>query len=146
MKINRDLQTSPKLNRQTHSSARKGHPVFSELIQDGQAKLRTETLKSLFAAIEQQGEHVGRSHTFQDFLQFKKQVQQFVKEAVGIGLHLRQSRDWRGRGDTRTFRTVEEIDNKLMEMAKGLLEEEKQAVDLLNKIGEIKGLLINLYR
>ena len=48
-------------------------------------------------------------------------------------------------GEGRRLKIVETIDEKLIELAEDLLNEEKTSVDLLAKIGEIKGLLINLY-
>ena len=43
------------------------------------------------------------------------------------------------------MKLIETIDEKMIELAEALLDEEKTSVDLLAKIGEIKGLLINLY-
>jgi uncharacterized protein YaaR (DUF327 family) len=41
---------------------------------------------------------------------------------------------------------VERINDQLGEMAEHFFDEKKQAVELLAKIGEIQGLLVNLYR
>ena len=40
---------------------------------------------------------------------------------------------------------MRQIDAKLVELADDLLNEEKSSVDLLARVGEIKGLLINIY-
>jgi len=40
---------------------------------------------------------------------------------------------------------VKEIDQQLITLTEAVVEQEKPSIDLLDKIGEIKGLLINLY-
>jgi uncharacterized protein YaaR (DUF327 family) len=124
----------------------KGTDPFAAIVGDQQAKLHVTTLDRLFADIEKQSERLLKSQTFEDFRLFKKQVKQFVKEAVSFGLELKRSYNWHHHGGAKTLKRVEEIDRKLVEMADTLLNKEKKAVGLLDQIGEIKGLLINLYR
>lgn len=40
---------------------------------------------------------------------------------------------------------MKEIDDKLIQLTEEMMDQEKPAIDLLERIGEIKGLLINLY-
>lgn len=40
---------------------------------------------------------------------------------------------------------VKEVDEKLLELTEVMMNQEKKAVNILGLIGEIKGLLINLY-
>ena len=58
---------------------------------------------------------------------------------------LKQSHTWNRFGEGRKLKIVETIDEKLVELAEEILNREKSSIDLLDKIGEIKGLLINLY-
>ena len=58
---------------------------------------------------------------------------------------LKQSHTWNRFGEGRKLKIVETIDEKLVELAEEILNQEKSSIDLLDKIGEIKGLLINLY-
>ncbi|HET7521855.1 MAG TPA: YaaR family protein [Bacillales bacterium] len=120
--------------------------AFSELFRAGQAKLHTKALEGLFEEIERQAERLWLGRTFSEFLRFKQLVQQFVKEAVGSGLELRHARQWHGSGGAKTLTLVKKVDSKLTEMAELLINKQERTVDLLSTIGEIKGLLINLYR
>lgn len=42
-------------------------------------------------------------------------------------------------------KTVEEMDEKVMELTEEVVDQEKSTVDLLRTIDEIKGLLVNVY-
>ncbi|MDX1772462.1 MAG: YaaR family protein, partial [Planococcaceae bacterium] len=66
-------------------------------------------------------------------------------EAVDYGMGLKQSHTWNRFGEGRRLKIIETIDEKLVELAQEILVQEKESIDLLDKIGEIKGLLINLY-
>lgn len=61
------------------------------------------------------------------------------------GMELKQSHTWNRFGEGRRLKIIDTIDARLVELAQDILDEEKEAIDLLDKIGEIKGLLINLY-
>lgn len=124
----------------------KDSTAFSTLVKQGQAQLRKEALDRLFTDIEQQANQVVHSRTMESFLRFKRQVQQFMKEAVNSGFELRQSREWRHGGGSKTLTLVKRIDEKLAEMTEQFLSKGQQGLNLLADIGEIKGLLINLCR
>ena len=72
-------------------------------------------------------------------------MKRFVKEAVEYGLELKQSTSWNEYGQSRQLKTVETIDVRLVELSEEILNKEKSSLEILEMIGEIKGLLINLY-
>ncbi len=72
-------------------------------------------------------------------------VQRFVKEAVNFGMQLKQNKSWNEQGRSRTLKLVKEIDEQLIQVTEAVLSQEKDSISLLDKIGEIKGLLVNLY-
>lgn len=99
----------------------------------------------LLGDITAAGERVARNRTLRELTRFKMLVKRFLQEAVNHGLETKQSHTWNRFGEGRRLKIVETIDNRLVELAEDILNEEKETIDLLDKIGEIKGLLINLY-
>lgn len=146
MKISQDLRTKHESARQSIQTPVKESEDFSGIVKEQAARLKKEGLDRLFSDLQKQAERVVQSRTVGAFLRFKKQVQQFVKEAVSSGLELNQSKDWHRGSGSKTLTTVKKIDGNLTELTDHFLNDQKKSVDLLAKIGEIQGLLINLYR
>lgn len=145
MKISQDLRPVVDKGKRTGKGETKEPSPFAAFVGEHETKLRTEALDHLFSQIEKQGEALIRTQTIHEFRVFKRYVQRFMNEAVQFGLEVKQSYNWHHHGGAKTFKRVDEIDNKLIEMTEVLLKKEHRPVDLLDKIGEIKGLLINLY-
>jgi len=110
-----------------------------------QERLHGEQLTRLLGDISAAGDRLARSRNLREMAKFKMLVKRFLKEAVESGLDVKQSHTWNQYGEGRRLKIVQTIDEKLIELAEALLNEEKNSVELLGKIGEIKGLLINLY-
>lgn len=119
---------------------------FGRMVQKQGQKLHGEQITRLLGDISTAGDRIARSRNLREMAKFKMLVRRFLKEAVETGLELKQSHTWNQHGEGRRLKIVKTIDEKLITLAKDLLDEEKSAVDLLEQIGEIKGLLINLYR
>jgi uncharacterized protein YaaR (DUF327 family) len=58
---------------------------------------------------------------------------------------MKQSRSWDYNGNSRSLKIIEQVDQSLVELADEVVNKESSTIDILAKIGEIKGLLINLY-
>lgn len=145
MKINQELRTqmdgSPK-----HVSPRtNGKQSFDAMVQSQSSKLKETQLNQLMKTITTQGERVARYRSFRDLAKYKRLIKDFVKESVQYGMNLKHSHSWNQHGQTRKLTIVESVDEKLAELTDAVMDQEKRTVDLLGLIGEIKGLLINLY-
>jgi uncharacterized protein len=145
MKINQDIRLNTDKIRSEQKTATNTSLKFNELVQKQDQKMQMGQLQSLLKDIESAGDRLSRSRTFKDLSKYKTLVKKFVKEAVDFGMDLKQSHSWNQYGQGRSLKIVETIDEKLVELTEGVLEKEGQSIDLLGKIGEIKGLLINLY-
>ncbi|OIK08792.1 hypothetical protein SAMN05443252_1136 [Bacillus sp. OV322] len=145
MKINQDLPLSLDKARQDSKQVQTGNGKFQQLVQKQDQKLQYASLNRLLSDIEGAGGRLGKSRTFKDIAKFKTLVKRFVKEAVDFGMDLKHSNSWNQFGQSRPLKIVETIDDKLVELTEAVLSKEKTSVDVLEKIGEIKGLLINLY-
>lgn len=122
----------------TTSGARK----FSDMVVQQGNQLQ---LHKLLADVSTAGERLSHSQTFKELAIYKNLVKRFMKEAVEFGMQLKTSHSWNEFAEGKTLHIVETIDQKLLELTDEVMEQEKQTIHVLNKIGEIKGLLISLY-
>lgn len=126
--------------------AKSSEVPFRQLLQLGSQTVGNAELQALFKEIETQGERLSLSQSIRDVQAFKRFVHKFIQKAVTGGLRLEQSRSWYyGKGGT-VHTLVKKIDEKLVALTDRVLEGQQSSIDLLNRIGEIKGLLINLYQ
>jgi len=117
---------------------------FSDIMQQHGEKVTNEQLSKMMEQIALQGDRLARSMTVRELRQFKLMVKQFLEETARRGVGLRDTRGWDRRGRSKRYKLLEEIDKELLELADELLETEQGRIDILQKIGEIRGMLINL--
>ena len=145
MKINQDLRVGLKTSRNELKHVNQQGNRFGEILVKQGSKLQTEQLTRLLGDISAAGDRVAKSRNLRELTRFKMLIKRFLQEAVEYGLDMKQSHSWNRFGEGRRLKIVETIDEHLVELAQDILSEEKDTIDLLDKIGEIKGLLINLY-
>ena len=145
MKINQDLRMNPTLGRQDVKTNNNQGARFGDLVVKQGTKMQSEQLTRLLGDISTAGDRVAKSRSLRELARFKRLVKRFMEETVQFGLESKQSHTWNRFGEGRRLKIVETVDERLVQLAEDLLNEEKETIDLLDKIGEIKGLLINLY-
>lgn len=145
MKVNSDYRSGLDKMRNDPLHSSQGGARFGQMVVKQEQRLQGEQVTKLLGDISSVGDRIARSRNLRDMAKFKMLVRRFLKEAVESGMGLKQSHTWNRFGEGRKLKIVETIDERLIELAEDLLNEEKTTVDLLAKIGEIKGLLINLY-
>ncbi|OZU89507.1 hypothetical protein CIL03_07300 [Virgibacillus indicus] len=143
MKITHDMQTKTDSNytRQVKNDAQS----FNQMVQSQTTQLKQQELQQLIKNLSLQGDKLARFRTFRELAKFKRMVKGFLQETVHSGLSLKQSHSFSLDGQSRNLSIVKEIDEKLMELTEEIMNQEKKTVDILGLIGEIKGLLINIY-
>ncbi len=118
---------------------------FQEVMAKGRTQTVFEKLSKMVTEIEDQGKVLAENRTVDELRKYKKMVKQFMEEAVQNGLQLEEQRGFNRRGRTKIYKIVKEVDKKLIDLANNVLDKEKNSLDILNTVGEIKGLLINIY-
>lgn len=145
MKINQEIRTQMEAAKRHSSLQTNGKPGFDAMVQSQSRQLQEAQLSRLMSSITAQGERVARARSFRDLAKYKRLIKDFMKESVQYGMNLKHSHSWNTHGQTRKLTIVESVDEKLSELTEAVMDQEKRTVDLLGLIGEIKGLLINLY-
>lgn len=118
---------------------------FQEVMSKGRQQMVHEKLTQLVQDIEDQGKVLAESRTIDELRKYKKMVKEFMDEAVQNGLQLEERRGFNRRGRTKIYKIVKEVDKKLIDLTNAVLDKEKTSLDILGMVGEIKGLLINIY-
>ncbi len=118
---------------------------FSETLQDSDAKRRHEVCTNLLEQIDTQSAELKKGATPAGIKRYRKLVQAFMKEALGRSYSLNQESHWDRSGNRKVMVTVKRINQSLEEITEALLNKEKKHIDLVAKLDEIRGLLIDLY-
>lgn len=118
---------------------------FQEVMAKGRTNTVFEKLSKMVEEIEDQGKVLAEHRSVDELRKYKKLVKQFMEEAVQNGLQLEEQRGFNRRGRTKIYKIVKEVDKKLIDLTNTVLDKESKSLDILNMVGEIKGLLINIY-
>jgi uncharacterized protein YaaR (DUF327 family) len=118
---------------------------FSDMMHQQDDQTNQEQMKQLFDKINKQGQQFARSMTVRELRAYKLLVKQFLEETVRRGVALRDTKGWDRRGRGKRYKLLEEVDAMLLDMAEQLLEHEQGRIQLLDRIGEIRGMLLNVY-
>lgn len=147
MKINPGLRpfgNEPVRNDGNASASASSRP-FSGFLREGREAVTQDELARRMDRIAKQGERLAKSMTIRELREYKLLVQRFLEETVKKGIGLKETRGWDRRGRSKRYQLLDEIDRTLVSMADELLTTEQGRLELLAKIGEIRGMLINLF-
>ncbi|MEN2766744.1 YaaR family protein [Ornithinibacillus xuwenensis] len=145
MKISQELLKQVDTSQKNIRRSNTGNQSFEAIVQSQSQKMQKTELQKMMSDITLQGDRLARFRSFKDLVKFKRLIKRFLEEAVSNGMDLQKSHSFSYTGSSRQLTIVKQIDDKLMELTEEIMNQEKKTVDLLGLIGEIKGLLINLY-
>ncbi|GEM02586.1 hypothetical protein SAMN05421839_1459 [Halolactibacillus halophilus] len=145
MKINKDILNQIEKSQRQQPLPPSRSVDFQKLVQTQADKLRSFPLEQQLEEIKKQGDKLIRYRTLREMAKYKRMVKSFIKDATSKGLDLSHHHSFNIEGTNRQLHIVKTIDEKLMEMTEQITNDGARSIDLLGLIGEIKGLLINLY-
>ena len=118
--------------------------AFSDFLKQEQEAASRDELKRRMERILRQGERLAKSMTVRELREYKAMVRSFLEDTIKRGVGIRETRGMDRRGRIKRYQLIEEIDRALVEMAEELLATERGRMELLAKVGEIRGMLVNL--
>nr|WP_202887219.1 YaaR family protein [Cohnella zeiphila] len=136
--MSKTVQRNDTPARQTQSQ------TFGDYMQFQEEERSLEDLQRKLQDISMQGERLLRSMTIRELMLYRNMVKGFLEDTVRRGVKLKETRGWDKRGRGKRYKILEEVDSMLLAMGEELLLSEEGRLELLEKVGEIRGLLINL--
>lgn len=144
MEVQRVARTSPSKLIAAEEVA-KGSIQFQSVLDKRRTDMNYERLTKKVAELEVQGQKLAENSTVDNLRKYKRMIKDFMEDAVKNGLELQEQRGFNHRGSTKVYKLVKEVDKKVIELTNEVLDKEKNGSNILNLVGEIKGLLINIY-
>ncbi|GKU77115.1 YaaR family protein [Paenibacillus sp. L3-i20] len=117
---------------------------FADVMIQQDAERTQEQLNGKLQDIHRQGDRLAKNMTVRELMLYRQMVKQFLEDTIRRGVGIKEVRGFDRRGRVKRYKLLDEIDATLVSMAEDLLDSEQGRIDLLNKIGEIRGILINL--
>ncbi len=102
-------------------------------------------LEAMLKDITKQGELIARHMDIRDMKKYRGQIKDFLNEVVNRSHKFSRENFLDRRGRHRVYGIIRLVDSNLDELAQELCEEEKDHIKILSKIGEIAGLLLDIF-
>lgn len=110
----------------------------------GEAQLQ-ERLNTMLEQITNQGERIAQHMDIRDMKKYRGLVKDFLNEVVNRSHKFSRENFLDRRGRHRVYGIIRLIDGNLDELASELVKDEKDHLAILDKIGEIQGLLLDIF-
>ena len=101
-------------------------------------------LGSLMDEITAQGERIAKHMDVTDMKEYRSLVKEFMNEVVTHSHEFSRENFLDRRGRHRVYGIVRLVDKNLDDLARELVKDEKDNLTILNKVGEIQGLLLDI--
>ena len=143
-----DLRVNQMTNQQpieTQTQAPKGDDSFKfTLVSHIENNELQEKLSSLMKDIEEQGNKLAKHMDIRDMKRYRSLVKEFMNEVTTRSHEFSRENFLDRRGRHRVYGIVKEVDKSLDDLAQERLKEEKDNLAILNKIDDIRGMLLDI--
>lgn len=104
-----------------------------------------ERLNQMMQEIVQQGDRISKKTDIRDMRKYRTLIKNFMNEVVNRSHKFSRENFLDRRGRHRVYGIIKRVDETLDELAQELVKDEKDHIAILSKIGEIKGLLLDIF-
>ena len=116
--------------------------TLSSHIEEAELQAR---LNSLMEEITMQGEKIAKRKDIRDMRRYRGLIKDFMNEIVSRSHSFSRENFLDRRGRHRVYGIIRLVGETLDELAQELVKEESDNITILNKIGEIRGLLLDIF-
>ncbi|MCH5345040.1 MAG: YaaR family protein [Acetatifactor sp.] len=143
IKINQLTQAAP-VEQTTQTQNTDGNFKFMLASHIQESELQ-EKLSGLMEAITAEGEKLSKRRDVKDMRHYRGLIKEFLNEVVTHSHAFSRENFLDRRGRHRVYGIIRLVDENLDQLAQELMKDEKDNLAILNKIGEIRGLLLDIF-
>ena len=108
-------------------------------------KIQRIELQTFLNRLETQGQKLAHSLSIRDLKDFRDMVKSFLRSTFGQSRKMQEDSSWDSHGRPKVMARIAKIDQTLDELGKQLLDQQTKPLEVLTKIDEIRGLIIDLF-
>lgn len=138
--INKPMQVDQPAQQQPVDSTFKFTLVSHIEEQELQARLTT-----LMEHITMQGDKLAKKRDIKDMKKYRELIKEFMNEVVNHSHTFSRENFLDKKGRHRVYGIIRLVNEKLDELAQEVVKEEKDNLAILSKIGEIRGLILDIF-
>ena len=109
-----------------------------------ESELQTR-LQGLMEEITMQGDKLAKRRDVKDMKHYRSLIKSFMNEVVTHSHAFSRENFLDRRGRHRVYGIIRLVDENLDQLAQELMKDEQDHLEILNKIGEIRGLLLDIF-
>lgn len=130
---------------ETQTQAPQGDDTFKfTLVSHIENSELKEKLTGLMKEIEEQGSKLAKHMDIKDMKRYRSLVKEFMNEVTANSHAFSRENFLDRKGRHRVYGIVKEVDRSLDDLAAELLKDEKDNLAILNKIDDIRGMLLDI--
>ena len=143
MKVNAAMAPAPaEASAQVNQSDGTFKFTLASHIQEADLQAR---LSSLMEEITMQGDRLAKKRDIRDMKKYRGLIKEFMNEIINRSHQFSRENFLDRRGRHRVYGIIRMVDQTLDELAQELVKDEKDNLAILAKIGEIRGLLLDIF-
>lgn len=102
-------------------------------------------LSSMMEEITRQGDKLSKKMDVRDMKRYRGLIKDFMNEVINRSHKFSRENFLDKKGRHRVYGIIRQVDDTLDELARELMKDEKDHLSILGKIGEIRGLLLDIF-
>lgn len=118
--------------------------AFSEVLQTEAVEVRDIDLAAALEEVEEYAQRLRESPILENLLRYKKKVRAILLFLVEQSYDVRENAVYDFQGRRRLLVLVESIDQRLEDLTRDFLSRQTSSLDLVGRLDEIRGLLLDL--
>lgn len=107
-------------------------------------KLQRQELDEFLVRLDEVGKRLTQSLSLHDLMNFRDMVKTMLRSTFGQSRTMGEDSLWDYRGRPKVMARIQQIDSALEELGQKVLDEQSKPMEILSKIDEIRGLIIDL--
>jgi len=122
-----------------------GAPGFESVLGDSVREQKKRACAAILEEIDGAGADLKKAITVEGVKRYSRLVAAFMKEALKESYSVGEEYSWDRMGNRKNFLIVRQVNRSLEELMETVINQEKPRFDIVAKLEEIRGWLVDLY-
>ena len=118
--------------------------TFHRTLTDLSEEKHAAKLEEMIKGIDEQGARLSERVDVKEYEKYRRLIREFLDEIVSNGYTFSKEDAYASRGRRRFIATVRIVDEKLDELGKEVIKDQADNIGIVNRVDDIRGLLLDL--